>query len=131
VRPALTAPQHALHGFEHPARLEWLDDEILGARLDGLDDQRLLPHGAAHQHARRRVELADLPHRIDAAHVRHHDVHRDEVRPQLLVLLHGLHARLRLTDDLETGLLEDVADHGAHEDRVVADQNCMTHSLPP
>ena len=52
--------EHALDGLEHPARLEGLHDEVLRARLDRLDDQRLLSHRAAHQDLRPRVELRDL-----------------------------------------------------------------------
>src|SRR6185437_7586666 len=103
--------EHALHGFEHAAGLE------------GLDDERLLAHRAAHEDPRMRIHLADLAHRVDAAHVGHDDVHRHEIGTKLLVLLHGLRSRLRFTDDLESCLSQDVADHGAHEDRVVADEN--------
>ena len=78
-----------------------------------------------------RIELADLAHRVDAAHVGHHDVHRHEIGPQLLVLLDRLDARLRLADDLESRLLQDVADHGAHEDRVVTDENRLAQESPP
>src|SRR5512142_2557553 len=74
--------EHALHGLEHATGLERLHHEVLGASLDRLDDQRLLPHRAAHEDSRFRVERADLPDGIDAAHVRHHDVHRDEIGPQ-------------------------------------------------
>ena len=44
-----SSPEQSLHRFEHPRRLERLDDEILGAGLDRLDHQRLLAHRAAHQ----------------------------------------------------------------------------------
>src|SRR5215204_7127210 len=40
------SPQNALHCFENSAGLERFDHEVLRARLDRLDDQRLLPHGA-------------------------------------------------------------------------------------
>ena len=60
---------------------------------------------------------------VDPAHVGHHDVHRDEVGAELLVLLHRLHASLRFANHLEAGLAEDVADHRPHEDRVVTYQN--------
>src|SRR5215218_2149466 len=125
------SPQNALHGFEDSAGLERFYDEILCTSLNGLDDQRLLPHRAAHQDLGVHVELRDLADRVDATHVRHHDVHRDQIRTQLLVLLHRLYTRLRLADDLEPCLLQDVADHRAHEDRVVADENRMTHSIAP
>src|SRR5215218_8054755 len=63
------SPQNALHGFEDSAGLERLDDEILRARLDRFDDQRLLPHRAAHQDLGVRVVLRDLADRVDPAHV--------------------------------------------------------------
>src|SRR4051812_11447780 len=54
------SPQNALHCFEDSAGLERLDHEVLRTGLDRLDDQRLLPHGAAHQDPRLRIELRDL-----------------------------------------------------------------------
>src|SRR2546427_310224 len=61
------------------------------------------------------------------AHVRHHDVHRDEVRLELPILLDRLGTGFRLTDDLESGLPQDVADHRAHENGVVTDENRVAH----
>src|SRR4051812_9002779 len=116
------SPQHALDGLEYATRLEGLDDKVLRACLNGLHHERLLSHGAAHQHSRGRIILRDLPNGIDATHVGHHDVHGHEVGAQLLVLLHCLDAGLRFADDLESRLLQDVADHSAHEDGVVADE---------
>src|SRR5689334_9500805 len=52
--------EDALDRLEDPAGLEGLDDEVLGAGLDRLDDERLLAHGAAHQDARGGIELRDL-----------------------------------------------------------------------
>ena len=40
--------EHALDGFEDARGLKRFDDEVFGARLNGLDDQRLLTHRAAH-----------------------------------------------------------------------------------
>ena len=37
---------------------------------------------------------------------------------------------LGLADDLEAGLLEDVADHRPHEDRVVANEHRCSHRSP-
>src|SRR3954469_19187571 len=48
-RTSTQLPEHALDGLEHARGLERLDHEILRARLDGLDHEGLLPHGAAHQ----------------------------------------------------------------------------------
>src|SRR6476661_144753 len=71
--------QHALHGLEHATRLERLDDEILRARLNRLDDERLLPHRAAHENLRSRILFANLAHGVDTAHVGHDDVHRHQI----------------------------------------------------
>src|SRR5574342_1293431 len=73
-------PEDALDGFQHARGLEGFDHEVLGPRLDGLDHQGLLPHGAAHEDFRGGIELHDLAHRIDAAHVGHDDVHRHQLR---------------------------------------------------
>src|SRR5512140_1866527 len=75
--------EHALYGLQHARRLERLHHEVLRPGLDRLDHERLLAHRRAHQDLRVRVALDDLAHRVDAAHVRHHDVHRDEVRLEL------------------------------------------------
>src|SRR5688500_9231403 len=122
--------ENSLHGLEHAARLERLDDEVLGACLDRLDHERLLSHRAAHQDARGRIELRDLANGIDAAHVRHHDVHCHEIGLELAVLLDGLQPGLGFADDLEASLLEDVADHRPHEDGVVADQDGVAQLFP-
>src|SRR5207253_7403510 len=74
-----TLSEYSLNRLENPRRLEWLHDEVLRARLDRLDDECLLAHGRAHENPRRRIELADFAHRVDAAHIRHNDVHRYEV----------------------------------------------------
>src|SRR5688500_19764630 len=100
TEPVAPLSENSLNGLEHAARLKRLDDEVLGSRLDGFDDERLLAHRAAHENARGRIELRDLANRVDAAHVGHHDVHGHEVGPQLTVLLHGLHAGLGFADDL-------------------------------
>src|SRR4029077_18545709 len=72
-------PEDPLHRLEYAGRLERLDHEVLCARLNRLDHQRLLAHGAAHQHLRLGIVFHDLAHRVDAAHVRHHNVHRDQI----------------------------------------------------
>src|SRR6266849_1322857 len=123
--------QDALDRFEDPGRLEGLHHEILGPGLDRLDDQCLLAHRAAHENLRVGILLADLAHGLDPTHVGHDDVHRHEVGLELAVLLHGLQPRFRLADDLEAGLIENVADHRAHEDRVIADEHRVTHCPPP
>jgi hypothetical protein len=51
-RRSRRSTEHALHCFQHATRLERLDDKILRTRLNGFDHQRLLAHGAAHQHLR-------------------------------------------------------------------------------
>src|SRR2546426_2876317 len=105
---SMESAEDALHGLEHARRLEWLHHEILRARLDRLDHEGLLTHRAAHQDLRVGVVLHDLPHRVDAAHVRHHDVHRDQVGLELLVPLDRLRAGLGFSHDLEAGLRQDV-----------------------
>src|SRR4029077_6115352 len=93
------SPERALHALEHARGLERLHDEVLGARLDRLDHERLLPHRAAHEDLRFGIVLHDLAHGVDAAHVGHHDVHGDEIGPELLVLLDRLGPGLRFAHD--------------------------------
>jgi hypothetical protein len=71
--------------------------------------------------------LHNLANRVDAAHVRHDDVHRNQARLQLAVLRDCLGARLRMADYLESGLLEDVGEHRSHEERIIADQDRARH----
>src|SRR2546425_11799929 len=124
----MESAEDALYGLEHARRLERLHHEILRARLDRLDHEGLLTHRAAHQDLRVGVVLHDLPHGVDAAHVRHHDVHRDQVGLELLVPLDRLRAGLGFSHDLEAGLRQDVADHRPHEDGVVADEDSVAHT---
>jgi len=121
--------EHALDRLKHATRLERLDDKILCTGLDGLDHQGLLTHGTAHKDSRLRVQSTDLSDGIDSSHVGHYDVHGHEVRPKLSVLLDRLDPRFGLADDLEPGLGEDVGNHRAHKDRVVAYQDRLTHEL--
>src|SRR5256884_8361121 len=84
---SMESAEDALHGLEDARRLERLHDEILRAGLDRLDHKGLLAHGAAHEDLRVGIVLHNLAHRADPAHVGHHDVHRDEIRPELPALL--------------------------------------------
>src|SRR5919108_6234661 len=91
---SMDSAEDPLHGFEDARRLERLHHEILRARLNRLDDERLLPHRAAHEDLGFGVLLDDLTHRVDAAHVRHDDVHGDEIGLELAVFLDRLRPRL-------------------------------------
>src|SRR5678816_4453952 len=57
--------QHLAQGRDHRVGLEGLHDEVLGARLQRLLDQRLLAQRAAHHHARLRIQLDDALHGVD------------------------------------------------------------------
>src|SRR5439155_326950 len=120
---SMESAEDALDGLEDARRLERLHDEILRAGLDRLHHQGLLAHGAAHEDLRVGIVLHDLAHRVDPAHVGHHDVHRDEIGLELPVFLYRLRSRLRFAHHLEASLRQDVADHRPHEDGVVADED--------
>src|ERR1043166_4572109 len=105
---SMGSAENALDGLEDARWLEWLHDEILRAGLDRFDHERLLAHRAAHENLRVGILLHDLAHRVDPAHVRHHDVHGDEIGLELPVLLDGLRSRLRFAHDLKAGLRQDV-----------------------
>src|SRR6058998_341061 len=83
---SMESAEDALHGLEDARGLERLHDEVLRAGLDRLDHEGLLAHGAAHEDFRVGIVLHNLAHRVDPAHVRHHDVHRSEIRLELPVL---------------------------------------------
>src|SRR2546423_4662551 len=125
---SMESAEDPLHGFEDARRLERLHDEVLRPRLDRLDHERLLAHRAAHEDLRVGILLDDLTHRIDPAHVRHDDVHGDEVGLELSVFLYRLRPRLRFSHDLEASLGQDVRDHRPHEDGVVADEDTVAHT---
>src|SRR5882762_5666899 len=125
---SMESAEHALHSLEDARRLERLHDEILRAGLNRFDHEGLLAHGTAHEDLRVGILLHDLAHRVDTAHVGHHDVHGDEIGLELPVLLDRLGPRLRFTHDLEAGLRQDVADHRPHEDGVVADEDSVAHT---
>src|SRR2546430_11805953 len=97
---SMASAEDPLHGFEDARRLERLDHEILRPRLNRLDHQRLLAHRAAHEDFGVGVLLDDLAHGIDAAHVRHDDVHGDEIGLELAVFLDRLGPRFRFSHDL-------------------------------
>src|SRR5881628_2811938 len=105
---SMESAEDALDGLEDARRLERLHDEILRAGLDRLDHKGLLAHSAAHEDLRVGIVLHDLAHRVDPAHVGHHDVHGDEIGLELPVLLDRLGSRLRFAHHLEAGLRQDV-----------------------
>src|SRR5207245_11534095 len=104
---SMASAEDPLHGFEDARGLERLHDEVLRPRLNRLDHERLLPHRAAHEDLRVGVLLHDLAHRIDAAHVRHDDVHGDEIGLELSVFLDRLGPRLGFSHALEPRLAQD------------------------
>src|SRR2546430_14229377 len=71
---SMASAEDALHRFEHARRLERLHDEVLRARLDRFDHERLLPHPAAHEDLRVGIPLDDLAPGTDAAHAPHYHV---------------------------------------------------------
>src|SRR6266699_3668712 len=125
---SMESAEDPLHGLEDARRLERLHYEILRPRLNRLDHERLLAHRAAHEDLAVGARLDDLAHRIDAALVRHHAVHGDEIGLELAVFLDRLGPRLRFSHDLESRLGQDVRDHRPHEDGVVADEDSVTHT---
>ena len=85
--------------------LERLDHEVLRARLDRLDDQRLLPHRAAHQDScasGSNLQISRTASMPPMSGITMSIVTRSGL--ELLVLLHRLHARLGFADDLESRL---------------------------
>src|SRR3954468_11377085 len=103
--------------------LERLDDEVLRAELQRLDDLRLLAQRRAHDDAGRGVAADDVGEGGETVLLRHRDVERREVGLELLVAGHGLHAVACLPDDLMAGAGEGVLDHLAHERGVVDDED--------
>src|SRR5690348_10837208 len=91
----------------------------------------LLAHGAAHDDLGRPVLLADLPHGVEPAHVRHHHVHQYHVGLQPLVLRHSLFPVRRFADHFIAGLLHEPSQHHPREDRVIAQQHRPAHCSSP
>src|SRR6266498_2499557 len=87
---SMESTEDALDGLEDPRRLERLHDEILRTGLDRLDHEGLLAHGAAHEDLRVGILLHDLAHRFFFEQKAAYDIHGDEVRLELPVLLHRL-----------------------------------------
>ena len=92
-----------------------------------LDHQGLLSHGAAHQHPSVGLDFEDLSHGVDASHVGHENVHRDQVGLERAELLDRLEPALRFAHHLQSGLGQNVAEQRPHEGRVVAHEHRVTH----
>src|SRR5205823_6291642 len=65
--------------------LDWLDDEIHGARLDRLDDNISLALSAHHCHPRAWIESTDHLQSLQSIHFGHDHVHEYRIRLHLLV----------------------------------------------
>src|SRR6476620_7624628 len=86
--------------------LERLDDEVLGAELDRLEDLGLLAEGRAHHDAGRRVGGDDLGEGGEAVLLGHGDVQGHQVRLELLEARDRLDAVAGLADHLVAALRE-------------------------
>ena len=83
-----------------------------------------------HDH-RRRTQLHDLLKKVDAVHVRHLDIERDDVRIERLHLLARLERIGGLADDANLGILtEGVTDQGTHGRRIIDDEDARGRHSP-
>jgi hypothetical protein len=71
---------------EHAVGVERLLEEVVRARLGGLDRGLDRAVAAHHHHERRRVGLPQALERVEAVHAGHLHVHEHEVRTEPLVL---------------------------------------------
>ena len=110
--------------------VEGLDDKILDAGLYRLDYHGLLAHGGAHHHIGLVVLGADRLQRLQSVHVRHGDVHQDQIRLEFKILFHSILAVHRLVQVGKAILGQRVPDHLPHEGCVVNNQN-LSHVLNP
>src|SRR5215217_5140868 len=106
-------------GLEHAVGLERLDDEVLGAELDRLEDLGLLAEGRAHDDLGGRVERDDLLQRRETVLLGHRDVERRDLGLELLEASDRLRAVAGLSDDLVATLGQRVAHHLPHERGVI------------
>ncbi len=81
-----------------------------------------------HEHAGRRLALADEARGLDAVQVRHVAVHDDDLGMQLQGAAHRLAAATRCADDLDVALRrEEVPDAVGHRLVIVGDQDTDGH----
>jgi hypothetical protein len=109
-----------------PVGVERLLEDVVGAQLRCLDRRldRRVP--ADHDHARRRVDLADALQALESIHARHLHVEEREVGSPLL---EGGNAggRVRLGSHLVPLVLQELAQGGADPLFVVDDQDAVAH----
>src|SRR5207253_10535292 len=85
-----------------------------------------------HYDPRQRCDRGDVARRLDAAHARHVEIHDDDVGRDLAHEPHRLAAGRGFADDLDTLLLEQVAETRAEKVVVVDDQHAerLARTLP-
>ncbi len=83
-----------------------------------------------HQDDRGRAGVLDVPRGLNTAHLRHLDIHQDEIGLQLLREGHGLLTIACLTHDLEAQAVQN-ATGGASKQLVVVDQHDTCRLIQP
>jgi hypothetical protein len=87
-------------------QVEGFDQIIVGAQLQGLDDELLLVFGGDHDHrqAEGRMALANAPQHLQAVHFRHADVQQHQIEVLLREARQGLGAVFHGTDLIAVAL---------------------------
>ena len=112
---------HRADQFVQPHALEQIRERASAYRRV---DMLVLVIGREHDHLRARTMLLDESRRRHAVHLRHHEVHQDDIGREVRREQRRLAARSRLADDLEAALgLEQRADALAHDGVVVHDHD--------
>ena len=110
---------------ENPQEGFWLDlllEVPVRPRLDGIEEVLVLLRDREHDDLHVGEDLLDPMGGLHAGHPRHVDVHQDEVRHQLLGLLQGLVAIVRLSHHLKVPSPTQEPGHSGAEQGMVIDQ---------
>jgi hypothetical protein len=101
-----------------------LEQEAARARSHGFVDVLVGVERGQHEHSRLAAVGQEAAGRFQAVHLRHADVHQDNVRSEAARLRECVLAVLRFADYLDVLLgIEDQAEAAAHERLVVGDQH--------
>ena len=118
--------------LEDAIGLKGLDNKILCAGGNRVNDHRFLTHCRAHHNIRRRVCGADCLQRFQAIHIGHGNIHNHQVRLDFIVLVNRIRAVNCFVQVGITVFAQGILDDLSHKRRIVNTQNfshCFLSSL--
>ncbi|MPM43747.1 hypothetical protein SDC9_90424 [bioreactor metagenome] len=118
-------------GRQDAVLLKRLDNKAFGPAHDGLPHHGLLPHGGNHNDIGLGIDAQYLLERGQSVHLRHGNVHGNDIGQQRAVAFHRHLAVFRLSYYLMGALFQHILDGNSHKRSVVNNHDLCHYFKPP